>query len=50
MGVLVEDRGTIGVLDTADVMAHTLFESPHEEAIADSGYASRPVEVRRWKK
>ncbi len=50
VGVLVEDRGTIGVLDTADVMAHTLFESPHEEAIAETGYAARPVEVLRWKK
>lgn len=50
VGVLVEDRGTIGVLDTADRMAHTLFESPHEEPIADSGYQGTRVQVLRWKK
>jgi hypothetical protein len=49
VGVLVEDRGTIGVLDTQDRMAHTLFESPHEEPIADSGYAGTQVDVMRWK-
>jgi hypothetical protein len=49
VGVLTEDRGEPGVLDVADLMMHTLFESPGEEAIADSGYADRPVEVRRWK-
>lgn len=50
VGVLVEDRGVAGVLDTADIMAHTLFESPHEEPIADSGYAQTKVDVMRWKK
>lgn len=49
VGVLTADRGERGVLDVADLMMHTLFESPGEEAIADSGYADRPVEVRRWK-
>jgi cell wall-associated NlpC family hydrolase len=49
VGVFVRDLGVAGVLDDADVMVHALFESPHEQALADSGYADRPVEVRRWK-
>ena len=49
VGVLVEDRGTKGVLDQDDVMMHTLFDSPKEQPIADSGYADKPVELRRWR-
>lgn len=49
VGVLVEDRGTIGILDDQDLMMHTLFDSPKTEPIADSGYAERPLEVRRFK-
>jgi len=49
VGALVEDRGTPGVLDTADVMLHTLFDSPKQQPIADSGYADNPVKVLRWK-
>ncbi|HUQ05021.1 MAG TPA: hypothetical protein VM261_21105 [Kofleriaceae bacterium] len=49
VGALVEDRGTRGVLDTADVMMHTLFDSPKQQPIADSGYADNPVKVLRWK-
>jgi hypothetical protein len=49
VGALVEDRGTIGVLDDQDVMMHTLFDSPKEQPIADSGYADKPVEVRRFR-
>jgi len=49
VGVFVRDVGVPGVLDDADIMVHTLFESPHEQDIAGSGYAGRPVEVRRWK-
>jgi cell wall-associated NlpC family hydrolase len=49
VGALVEDRGTIGVLDDQDLMMHTLFDSPKEQAIADSGYADKPVELRRFK-
>jgi hypothetical protein len=49
VGVLVEDRGTNGVLDDADLMMHTLFDSPKTQPIADSGYADKPVEVRRFK-
>jgi hypothetical protein len=30
-------------------MMHTLFDSPKEQAIADSGYADNVVEVRRWR-
>jgi hypothetical protein len=50
VGVLALDRGTIGVLDTADLMMHTLFDSPKEEAIATSGYAETAVELHRWKR
>jgi hypothetical protein len=28
---------------------HTLFDSPKEQAIADSGYADTPIEVRRFR-
>src|ERR1041385_2250513 len=49
VGALAEDRGTKGVLDDQDLMLHTLFDSPKEQAIADSGYADTPVELRRWK-
>lgn len=47
VGVLTRDRGTPGVLDDQDLMMHTLFDSPKEEPIADSGYAHTRVEVRR---
>jgi hypothetical protein len=49
VGVLAEDRGTIGVLDDQDLMMHTLFDSPKEQPIADSGYADKPVELRRFR-
>lgn len=49
VGVLVEDRGFAGVLDDQDLVMHTLFDSPKTEPIADSGYADRPLEVRRFK-
>jgi hypothetical protein len=49
VGAIVEDRGTIGVLDDQDIMMHTLFDSPKEQPIADSGYADKPVELRRFK-
>ena len=49
VGVLTDDRGQLGVLDDQDLMMHTLFDSPKQQAIADSGYADRPVEVRRFK-
>jgi hypothetical protein len=48
VGVLVEDRGTIGVLDEADIVMHTLFDTPHEQPLADTGYADKPVELRRF--
>ncbi|HSD88372.1 MAG TPA: hypothetical protein VLB44_12680 [Kofleriaceae bacterium] len=50
VGALAQDKGTIGVLDDQDLMLHTLFDSPKEQPIADSGYADTPVELRRWKK
>ncbi len=49
VGVLVEDRGTKGVLDDQDIMMHTLFDSPKEQPIAETGYADKPVELRRFK-
>jgi hypothetical protein len=48
VGALAEDRGTPGVLDDQDLMMHTLFDSPKEQAIAESGYAGEPIEVRRF--
>jgi hypothetical protein len=50
VGVLTEDRGTIGVLDEDDVIMHALFDSPKEVRIGDSGYGDKPIELRRWKK
>ena len=49
VGALAVDRGELGVLDDKDVMMHTLFDSPKEQAIAESGYADKPVELRRFK-
>jgi hypothetical protein len=49
VGALAGDRGTKGVLDDQDLMLHTLFDSPKEQAIADSGYAAKPVELRRFR-
>jgi hypothetical protein len=48
VGALAADRGTPGVLDDQDVIMHTLFDSPREQAIADTGYAGEPVELRRF--
>ena len=48
VGALSQDRGVPGVLDQQDLMMHTLFASPREQSIADSGYADKPVEIRRW--
>jgi hypothetical protein len=50
VGALVEDRGVPGVLDTADIMMHTLFASPREQPIAETGYGNAPIEIVRWKK
>jgi cell wall-associated NlpC family hydrolase len=49
VGALAEDKGTIGVLDDEDIIIHTLFDSPKEQAIKDTGYANTPAEVRRWR-
>jgi hypothetical protein len=49
VGALFADRGTPGILDDQDLMIHTLFDSPKEQAIADSGYAQTTVELRRWR-
>jgi len=48
VGALAADRGTIGVLDDQDLIMHTLWDSPKEQAIADTGYADQPVELRRF--
>ncbi|MEJ7601411.1 MAG: hypothetical protein WKG01_26140 [Kofleriaceae bacterium] len=47
VGVLAADRGQLGVLDDQDLMMHTLFDTPKEQAIADSTYADQPLELRR---
>ena len=39
----------VSTLDDQDIVLHTLFDSPKEQAIADSGYADTTVELRRWK-
>lgn len=49
VGALAVDRGELGVLDDQDLMMHTLFDSPKEQAIAESGYADTPVELRRFR-
>src|SRR5690606_945827 len=49
VGALFADRGQKGVLDDQDLVIHTLFDSPKEQAIADTGYAHYPVEVRRFR-
>jgi hypothetical protein len=49
VGVFVRDGGVPGVLDDQDIMVHTLFHSPREQKIRESGYAGKPVEVRQWK-
>ena len=48
VGVLAVDRGRPGVLDTSDLMMHSLFDTPKEQPIADSGYADNPVSILRW--
>ncbi len=49
VGVLTVDRGTPGVLDDRDLMMHALFDTPKEQPIGDSGYADKPLELRRWR-
>jgi hypothetical protein len=49
VGALAADRGELGVLDDRDLVIHTLFDSPKEQAIADTGYADQPLEVRRFR-
>ncbi len=48
VGVLVEDRGTKGVLDDHDVIMHALFDTPKEVEIKDSGYDGLPISVLRF--
>lgn len=48
VGVLTRDRGVRGVLDTADIMTHTLFASPRAQPIGETVYAVQPVEILRW--
>jgi hypothetical protein len=49
VGALAKDKGTLGVLDDQDIVLHTLFDSPKEQPIADTGYAQYPVEIRRFR-
>ena len=50
VGVLSVDRGTLGVLDDQDLMMHTLFDSPKEQAIGETSYADKPLELRRFRR
>lgn len=50
VGALAEDRGVPGVLDSSDIMMHTLFASPREQAIGDTSYGQMDIEILRWKK
>ncbi|MEO8699246.1 MAG: hypothetical protein ABI867_04355 [Kofleriaceae bacterium] len=50
VGVLAVDRGTPGVLDDQDLMMHTLFDTPKEQAIGETSYADKPLELRRFKR
>jgi hypothetical protein len=36
------------VLDDHDLIMHALFDSPKEQALADTGYADEPLELRRF--
>lgn len=49
VGVLVADRGVPGVLDGADIMLHTLFDSPRELPLHSSGYGHARAEILRWR-
>ena len=49
VGVLTDDRGTIGALDHEDIMMHSYFASPREQSLGDSDYANTWLEVRRLK-
>jgi hypothetical protein len=49
VAALVEDRGTIGVLDDQDIVVHALWDTPKEVPLADTGYADTPVELRRFR-
>ncbi len=50
VGALAADKGEAGVLDDQDLMLHTLFDTPKEQPIADTGYAQFRVEIRRFKR
>lgn len=49
VGALAEDRGVPGVLDHADVMMHSYFDTPREQPIGESDYAGTWLEVRRFR-
>jgi hypothetical protein len=49
VGALSVDKGTIGVLDHDDIWLHTLFDTPKEQPIKDSGYAHLRAELRRFR-
>jgi len=49
VGVLETDKGEKGVLDDADIIMHSLLDSPKEVPLADSGYADTTLELRRWR-
>jgi hypothetical protein len=49
VGVLVEDRGSQGVLDAEDLMFHTLFTSPQKQSLGESMFGGSAAEILRWR-
>jgi hypothetical protein len=47
VGVLTVDRGVPGVLDHADLLMHSYFDTPREQPLGDTDYAATWLEVRR---
>jgi hypothetical protein len=50
VGVLSQDRGQIGTLDRADLILHSYFDTPREQALGETAYAATWLEVRRWRR
>ena len=49
VGVLVRDEPPLGVLSNTDVMIHTCWAEPAEQALKDTDYGAVEVKVYRWK-
>jgi len=49
VGALAQDQKPLGILDTNDIMIHTFWAPPAEEAIRDTHYPEAEVRILRWK-